>query len=356
MNRTSHPELSRLRKAAAILNCALFISATSFALRLRTSARRADPAEAGLASAAIAAKKHSSQRGISEHSCGGERQQGEMLLDLAQKDFRVYDNGVEQSIENFDLGGEPVSVVIVVETSSRIEALLPAIRKTGIVFTQTVLGATGDAAVIGYNDDVSELLKFTADPDAIEKTLQNLQEGNSGARLYDALSLAVQTIAQSPGSATARDHYPRGSGGWRKRTKTGPGAARGSARQHHDLFRGTFLNCCGGARAAKSTADAIGHTAGDRRPAAIPGQPQAPTLQQGDPGNVDLLALATWAVQHATATVKDHPLEVATIATGGLYQSAVRDNSIEDAIDRIGGELHAAYMLSYRPRGTDPAG
>ncbi len=46
---------------------------------------------------------------------------GEMVFDLAEKDFRVFDDGVEQKIEHFDLGGESLSVVLAVETSSRIE-------------------------------------------------------------------------------------------------------------------------------------------------------------------------------------------------------------------------------------------
>jgi hypothetical protein len=69
-----------------------------------------------------------------------------------------------------------------------------------------------------------------------------------------------------------------------------------------------------------------------------------------------LLALAEWAVQHTKAVVKARPLEVATVATGGLYQSPLKDNAIETAIDRVGGELHASYLLSYRPMGTDPNG
>ena len=80
----------------------------------------------------------------------------------------------------------------------------------------------------------------------------------------------------------------------------------------------------------------------------IPGQPQSPTGESSI-GSGDLLGLAEWAVQHTKAVVNARPLEVATVATGGLYQSTVKDNSIETAIDRIGGELHAQYMLSYRP-------
>src|ERR1700722_18277926 len=41
----------------------------------------------------------------------------QLILDLQQKDFHVFDNGVEQTIESFDLGGEPLSAVLVFETS-----------------------------------------------------------------------------------------------------------------------------------------------------------------------------------------------------------------------------------------------
>ena len=44
-------------------------------------------------------------------------------------------------------------MVLAVETSSHIEPMLPAVRKTGIIFTQTVMAKSAEAAVIGYDDD-----------------------------------------------------------------------------------------------------------------------------------------------------------------------------------------------------------
>jgi hypothetical protein len=90
----------------------------------------------------------------------------------------------------------------------------------------------------------------------------------------------------------------------------------------------------------------------------MPGVAQTPTSEQQryGYGNVDLLSLAQWAVENAKAVVKDRPLEVATVATGGMYQSTFRDRSIENAIDAIGGELNAQYTLSYRPTGSQAAG
>src|SRR5260370_38731086 len=62
---------------------------------------------------------------------------GEMVHDLEAGSFRVTDNGVAQQISHFDLGGDPISMVILIETTSRIEPLMPQIGKTGICFTQT---------------------------------------------------------------------------------------------------------------------------------------------------------------------------------------------------------------------------
>src|SRR5256886_7656213 len=74
-----------------------------------------------------------------------------MVDNLEALDFKITDNGVAQQVSHFDLGGDPISMVILIETSSRIEPLLPQIRKTGILFTQTVMGPTGEAAVVGFN-------------------------------------------------------------------------------------------------------------------------------------------------------------------------------------------------------------
>src|SRR6202043_3520055 len=64
---------------------------------------------------------------------------GDMVHNLEARDFQVTDNGATQQITHFDLGGDPISMVILIETSSRIAPLLPEVRKTGILFTQAVM-------------------------------------------------------------------------------------------------------------------------------------------------------------------------------------------------------------------------
>jgi len=281
---------------------------------------------------------------------------GELVLDLQKRDFHVFDNGLEQNIESFDLGGEPLSAVLVFETSSRIAPLLPAVQKSGIVFTQTVIGPSGDAAVLGYDDRVEHLLPFTADRDKIEKTITNLKAGNSGARLYDALSTAVDLLRDRPPSrrrviilvAEAKD-----SGSEEKL-----GAILRDAQLSNIVIYSVGLSTTAAElRSPPVQSGPIqGTPPGTFGLPPVPGTAQTPTTEQQREGNIDVLALAVWVVQHATAVVKERPLEVATVATGGMYQSTFRDRSIETAVDAIGGELNAQYTLSYRPAGTDAAG
>src|SRR5256886_39616 len=119
---------------------------------------------------------------------------GEMVHDLEARDFQIADNGVTQQISHFDMGGDPISLVILMETSSRIEALLPQVRKTGILFTQTVMGPSGEAAVVGFNDFVDKLQDVKTKGHLIEKTIAHPREGTAGYKLYQAMDAGGRMV------------------------------------------------------------------------------------------------------------------------------------------------------------------
>lgn len=281
---------------------------------------------------------------------------GELVIDLDKNDFRVFDNNVEQRILDFDLGGDPLSVVVAIEASSRIEALLPAVRKTGIMVTQAVLGETGEAAVVVFDDDIKFVQPFTTNSDAIEKSIAGFRMGTSGSLLYDTMARGVSLLSERPAGrrrvllvmSEAAD--------------TGSEAALGEVLRQAQLSNVTIYSV-----GLSTTAAQLRAQPQQRGPSPIapegtypipprPGVPQTPTTEQQQRGNIDLLALAVWVVQTLARTAGDNSLEVATVATGGLHISTFKDSSIETALAKIGAELHAQYTLSYRPTGTDPTG
>jgi VWFA-related protein len=288
---------------------------------------------------------------------------GDMVNDLNAKDFRITDNGVEQKISHFDLGGDPVSVVVLIETSSRIDPILPEVHKTGILFTQTVMGPEGEAAVVGFNDGVDKLQDFTSDGDAIENVVTHLRTGTSGSKLYDAMAVGVEMLGSRKPQPTAENPGRRRVMLIMSETvDAGSEAKLGEVLRKAQLANVTIYSV--GLSTTRSELHSKPKNSGPA-PIAPPGimtlppQPgivQTPTTEANRNAGIDLLGLAVWAVQHADNKVKDHAMEVACAATGGAHLSTYKDRSIEKAIDEIGGELHSQYSVSYTPTDSSDMG
>ena len=286
---------------------------------------------------------------------------GEMVHDLEARDFQIADNGVTQQISHFDMGGDPISLVILMETSSRIEALLPQVRKTGILFTQTVMGPSGEAAVVGFNDSVDKLQDFTTNADLIENTIAHLGEGTSGSKLYDAMAVGVEMLSGRPEATADKPGRRRVLMILSEATDAGSDAKLGEVLRNAQLANVTIYSV-----GLSTTRAELQAKPKDTRPQLTPpgtfplppqpGTPQTPTSETNRYGNIDILAAAVWAVQHVHNQIKDHALEVAAAATGGAHLSTFKDRSIEKAIDEIGGELHSQYTISYTPTGADAPG
>jgi VWFA-related protein len=286
---------------------------------------------------------------------------GEMVHNLEARDFQIADNGVAQQISHFDLGGDPISMVILIETSSRIAPLLPEVRKTGILFTEPVMGPTGEAAVVGFNDSVDKLQDFTTNADLIENTIAHLGQGTSGSKLYDAMAVGVEMLSGRPQATADKPGRRRVLMILSEATDAGSEAKLGEVLRQAQLANVTIYSV-----GLSPTRAELQAKPKDTRPQitppgtypmpAPPGTVQTPTSEENRYGNIDLMAAAVWAVQHIHDQVKDHALEVAATATGGAHLSTFKDRSIEKAIDEIGGELHSQYTISYTPTGSDAAG
>jgi VWFA-related protein len=286
---------------------------------------------------------------------------GDMVHNLEQNNFQITDNGVMQQISHFDLGGDPISLAILIETSSRIAPLLPGMRKTGILFTQTVMGPSGEAAVVSFNDSIDKLQDFTTNSDLIEKTIAHLGEGTSGSKLYDAMAVGVEMLSGRPQATPEKPGRRRVLMILSEAADAGSEAKLGEVLRQAQLANVTIYSV-----GLSTTRAELQAKPKDTRPQITPpgtfplppqpGVPQTPTSEENRYGNIDLMAAAVWAVQHIHDQVKDHALEVAATATGGAHLSTFKDRSIEKAIDEIGGELHSQYTISYTPTGTDSAG
>jgi VWFA-related protein len=274
---------------------------------------------------------------------------GEMVFDLTKDSFHIYEDGVEQTIEQFDIGGDRLAVALVMETSLHLHMMAPAIRGMGSVFSETVMALEGRAAVITYDRTVEVRQAFTDDHDAVERAIGKVEFKAPEMRLYDAMSAAVGLLKMEPPNFR------------RVMLIIGESEDQSSDSKLGQVLREAQLaNISIYAVGPSSTAADLRYGSNGTSRVPIPGT-LPPTSTQQPPSVMgqnpfDLLTPAIWLLSRGTNEIKNHQLEVAAASTGGVHYRVLSDRSIQSAIDKIGGEIHGQYILSYTPRVQGPPG
>ena len=286
---------------------------------------------------------------------------GRMVDTLNAKDFQVTDNGVPQQIVHFDLGGDPLSIVFLVETSSKIAPLMPQIQKAGIVLGETVMGADGEAAILGFNDAVDKLQDFTTNKDTVEKTFTKLKIGTDGSKLFDAMALGVEMLSLRPLATADTPGRRRVMLVLSEAHDAGSETRLGAVLRQAQLSNVTIYSVGLSTTMAELKAPASDPVKPVTPPgtfsrAPFPGSVQTPGSEGELYGAGNLMNAVVWAVQHVKDKITAQPLELAAAATGGEHLGTFKNHSIENAVDEIGGELHSQYSLSYIPSGTNQTG
>ncbi len=281
--------------------------------------------------------------------------EGSFVTDLDVNDFTVLDNGVEQRIETFDLSLEPLSIAILVETSSRVASLLPEVRNTGILFTQLIMGATGEAAVIAFDHELDLMQDFTSDPELVEAAFHNLQPGGDPVRLSDAVARAIFLLQQREED--------------RRKVIVAISEARdqGSSNSHGAVLRSAQLAGIPVYTVGLNSVRGMLGRAGEGTSSPFPPGVQARPMPANQPpipdaqtnwgaANVNVLALIAELVSGARNFIAGNPLTVYAAGTGGENFPSGGKEEMEKALGRIGQELRNQYILSYRPNNLDAPG
>jgi VWFA-related protein len=278
---------------------------------------------------------------------------GDLVLDLAQNDFHVFDNGVEQTIDHWDMGGNPLAVALVLETSSHIKMMAPTIHGMGSIFTETVMAMNGEAAVITYDSTVEVRQEFTEDHDDVARAIAEVGFEAPEMRLYDAMAEAVELLKTRP------VRYRRVMLIVGESQDIASDAKLGLVLRDAELANISIYAVGPSSTSADLRFGTTGLNSGDKLPPIELPKP-LPSISTHGPGEdpshrpyFDLVTPAVWLVTRGTNEIKNHQLEVAAAATGGVHYRAIRDRAVRSALDRIGSELHAQYVLSYRPSAAE---
>ena len=123
---------------------------------------------------------------------------GRFVSGLTQRDFRVFENGVEQKIEYFQSVEQPFTVVLMIDVSPSTAFRIDEIQQAAIAFVDQ-LRPNDKVMVVEFDDSYRVLTRPTNDRYQLRRAIQMAQFGD-GTSLYEAVDHVVnQELRQIPG-------------------------------------------------------------------------------------------------------------------------------------------------------------
>ena len=114
---------------------------------------------------------------------------GRYIPNLRKEDFRLWEDGVEQSVAFFNAVDKPFSVVLMIDTSGSTRFKLEDIQDAAITFVNQ-LRREDRVMVVSFDNDVEVLTEFTNDRYRLRDAIMRTRTGDS-TRLYDAVDLVI---------------------------------------------------------------------------------------------------------------------------------------------------------------------
>ncbi len=121
-----------------------------------------------------------------------------LVPDLVEDDFEVYDNGKLQTLTSFDNKPQPISVVVMLDTSGSMTLALDLVKAAAEQFLIRML--PDDQGMVGAFNDKIEFHPegFTNLRDDLVRSLKDLDFGYP-TRLWDAVNMSMQQLKPIPG-------------------------------------------------------------------------------------------------------------------------------------------------------------
>jgi len=248
---------------------------------------------------------------------------GNAVYGLQAKDFVIEDDGAEQEARLDEAAEfEPISMVVLLQRGRRASREFSRMRGLSSMLSPIFDLPDSQVALVEFDSGVSLVRDFTSDASLIDRDLQELEGGDDGAAILDAMQYSVRLL----------NHVPNG---YRRVL-----LLISETRDHGSHFA--------------KTNDVVVELGSSN--AVVYALPFSPSLSQvldtergsnKDEGRStgDLLAPLMMASQ---AVRKNTPKAIA-VMTGGEYEMFASRKSFENLMIQFTNHLHSRYLLSFQP-------
>ncbi len=276
---------------------------------------------------------------------------GRTVDGLGPADFVILDNGrrVGATVDTLATGVAPIALVVAVQSSGISDPVLDKVRKIGGMIQPLVTGERGCAALVAFDERVEWYQECTNDGDSISQAFGRLHSGaEKKGRMLDAVSGAIDRLKARPNSRRVllliSESRDRGSETELESVVT---AAQAAGITIYAAPYSAFMTAFTDKRSDRDNAPVS-------QPPPRPDHQNVPSpasvpAQTGQ-GQIDLLGTFEEIGRKTTTNTTDE----LTRRTGGAAFPFARQKALEDAIEKLGAELHTQYLLSFAPEDRAP--
>ena len=118
--------------------------------------------------------------------------QNRLVPDLTQDDFQILDNDKPQKLTVFQSENQPVTVVVMLDTSGSMTASIQLLKAAAEQFIMRLL-PEDKGAVGAFNDKIELSAQFSNDRDQLVTEVRDLDFGN-GTRLFDGIAEGLNQL------------------------------------------------------------------------------------------------------------------------------------------------------------------
>ena len=259
---------------------------------------------------------------------------GQAVTDLSLNDFKIYEDGVPQSIVSFEPTTAPFSLVLLLDMSGSTLSFRTTLKQSALRFIDA-LAPDDRVAVVSFNDKIKTLQSFTTDRQKIAFAIAELAEGRGQSDVFKALSYSLDQLAKE---GKRRKAVVVLTDGVDTEMRRADGVASASATTNSEAIAAVKPETSPSLRAVLDRADAQGVTV---FPLVLPG---------GDPKRFPALTPQQAAI-YAAARAR---VEVLAARTGGRLHDIRRLEDLGRMYAEVAAEMRTLYSIAYQPSGTRP--
>jgi len=116
---------------------------------------------------------------------------GEWIVDVKPSDFRIWENGVAQTIDRLIPEEEPFHIALMIDRSGSTAFKIEELRNAALAFLDT-LRSQDRVMLVSFGSKASITVDFTEDRTRLRQAIEQMSLGSGRTQLYDAFATVLK--------------------------------------------------------------------------------------------------------------------------------------------------------------------